>query len=793
MIPTLLFLAVTTTHFILAPDHVLSSDEISDLTARGVEIQRVLPNHRYVVRASNAELVPAATAYTATKKIAPSAYRAATRGTAFTTVRLMFHNDVSFDEAQRALAAIGGTVDRPLTFDFELPHGVVAKVPSSALMQLADDDRVFAVYGPPLHVKSDNAVAASLSHVTPLFSAPYNLTGNGVVLSLFELASADTTHPEFGGRFTSHVGGSTTGSDSAHPTHVGGTMIASGIDPKAKGMAPSATLQEFNALDDIGIVLDNKQNALSPLRVVADNNSWGYSLGWQQNSSGSGPSEVWWGNDELFGAYESIDSTPYDSMARKTPVVFVHSAGNDGSEGISPVSPPWFPHGHVNDNGDVLKEIFCYSQNGSGTDCPTPTCTAGVSHCEIVKHPTYGPFGTMGLLSALKNVLSVGAVDSSGDIAPFSSRGPTRDGRVKPDIVAKGTDQFSTAPMNSYRRMNGTSMSSPVITGMMALFVEQWRKSFGGQNPDPETLKMLLIAGADDRGNPGPDYIYGFGLANAQASVDLIRADANTGSRIRTSDISQGQQIETTMFVSSGQNVRVVIGWVDPDVFPAGDETASKTLVNDLDVKVIGPAGNTFLPYVLDGSNPSAPATTGINSLDNVEEIEIKNASAGTYRVITTGKIIAVGPTQRYVLIANAPIGATAVCTDSNEPNDTVASATILASNSSLLGRLCSQTDVDNFKFTSLAPGTVTIRLTATDTPVKVTLLANGGAAGTKTIAAGATDTITTELTGIVSAPTTIAMVVRVEPAGTIGADASYQITATYPFSIPPRHRASRR
>src|SRR6267378_3166272 len=173
MISTLLFLAATT-HFIFDADHVLRDDEISDLAARGVEVQRVLPNHRYLVRTSNADVMPEASAYTATKKIAPSAYRAATRGNAFTTVRLMFHNDVSFDEAQRALAAVGGTVERPLTFDFELPHGVVAKVPSSALMQLADDDRVFAVYGPPLHVKSDNAVAASLSHVTPLFSAPYN-------------------------------------------------------------------------------------------------------------------------------------------------------------------------------------------------------------------------------------------------------------------------------------------------------------------------------------------------------------------------------------------------------------------------------------------------------------------------------------------------------------------------------------------------------------------------------------------------------------------------------------------
>ena len=399
----------------------------------------------------------------------------------------------------------------------------------------------------------------------------------------------------------------------------------------------------------------------------------------------------------------------------------------------------------------------------------------------------------MGLTSSAKNVIAVGAIDSMGTIAYFSSRGPARDGRVKPDIVAKGVNQLSTVPNGFYTTMQGTSMSSPVITGMMALFVEQWRKTFGGQNPDPETLKVLLIAGADDLGNPGPDYTYGFGLANAQASVDLIRADNKTGSRIRSGDISQSQQIETTMAINATQNVRVVVGWLDPDVFPAGNETGSKTLVNDLDVKVIDPNGNAILPYVLDPTNPDATATRGPNSVDNVEEVEIKNAAPGTYRVVVTGTVVAQGPTQHYVLIANGALGATAAaCTDANEPNDTPDTATIIASNSPLRGRLCSQSDVDYFKFNALLLGTAVVRLTATDTPVKVTLLSSGQSIAVKTIAAGATDSITADL-GSSLPPATSPMTVRVEAAGTIGADASYTITATYPFIIPARRRPSRR
>src|SRR5437667_4131136 len=146
-----------------------------------------------------------------------------------------------------------------------MPHRLVARVPSTAVAHLANDDRVFGIYGPPLHPKSDNAVAAQLSHVTPLFSAPYNLSGSGVVLSLFEMASADPTHPEFGSRLTSHVSGSSTGSDSAHPTHVSGTMIAAGLNGNAKGMAPSASVHEFSALDDTAVMLNNKQKSLPPL------------------------------------------------------------------------------------------------------------------------------------------------------------------------------------------------------------------------------------------------------------------------------------------------------------------------------------------------------------------------------------------------------------------------------------------------------------------------------------------------------------------------------------------------
>ena len=389
-------------------------------------------------------------------------------------------------------------------------------------------------------------------------------------------------------------------------------------------------------------------------------------------------------------------------------------------------------------------------------------------------------------------MISVGAVTPALRIAGFSSRGPTRDGRLKPDIVAKGTNQYSTWPTDTYNTEQGTSMSSPVITGICGLLTEQWRKTYGGQSPSPVMMKTLLIAGADDLGNPGPDWTYGFGLANAQASVDLILADNNTGARIRTASVSQGQPTEIPFTLPSTQNVRVVLGWADPETLLSPDELAGKTLVNDLDVKVIDPNGNTILPYVLNPNDPCVtsqftdcqPATRGVNTVDNTEEVEIANAGPGTYRAVVSGTTIANGASQQYVLIANAPLGS--VCTDPYEPNDTAATAFgNLPTGTTLNARFCTQSDVDYFKFAPTAFGTVTITVTATDTPVKVTQIMNGQSLNPATIAAGTNGSLQAA-----ASPGTTDMV-RLEPAGTIGANAGYTLTVSYPFTPPVRRRTS--
>src|SRR5207247_2657266 len=130
------------------------------------------------------------------------------------------------------------------------------------------------VYGRTVRVQPANALAAQLSRVTPLFGAPYNLSGDGVVLSEFELATADTTHVQFGGRFTTHFNVTNSTANIRHATHVAGTMISAGLtDPgafgglgeRSKGMAPKATLHEFFTDPDFALIVKSKDTDLTPL------------------------------------------------------------------------------------------------------------------------------------------------------------------------------------------------------------------------------------------------------------------------------------------------------------------------------------------------------------------------------------------------------------------------------------------------------------------------------------------------------------------------------------------------
>lgn len=251
----------------------------------------------------------------------------------------------------------------------------------------------------------------------------------------------------------------------------------------------------------------------------------------------------------------------------------------------------------------------------------------------------------LGGYQSAKNVITVGATNDSGAVAGFSSKGPVKDGRLKPEIVAMGQMVASTWPSNIYSYNNGTSMSAPAVTGGLTLLYQRYRQLNGGTDPKNGLMKALVCNGASDRGNAGPDFQYGFGWMNLLRSIDMIEnkhyfTASSTNGSINTHNIS---------IPANTAQLKVMLYWNDPAASPL----SAKTLVNDLDLEVTDPSSSTILPKTLDttNNNLSNIAVNGADHLNNMEQVVIDNPSAGNYTVKVKGTAITQNSSQEYFLV----------------------------------------------------------------------------------------------------------------------------------------------
>ena len=240
-----------------------------------------------------------------------------------------------------------------------------------------------------------------------------------------------------------------------------------------------------------------------------------------------------------------------------------------------------------------------------------------------------------------KNSLAVGAANNFGDIANFSSHGPTTDGRLAPQVVGTGVQLRSPQGGNSrsgYVVFSGTSMASPAVAGVAAMLLD----AVPGLREQPAAARARLMASAikpdaflgfdgEDTGFPvdntdGPGTInhrYGLGKVSARTSV-LNRDDENgwtSGSAVV--ELGDDEYAYRDITVPEGASrLDIVMAW---DERPA--EAIATTLLNDLDL---------WLDQ--DGDCPaSQPAACGEASSrstrDNVEWLIVRNPPAGRHRI----------------------------------------------------------------------------------------------------------------------------------------------------------------
>jgi hypothetical protein len=522
------------------------------------------------------------------------------------------------------------------------PQGILNRRPDMRLMGI--DSR-----GMPRFYTVDNIEAArtvNTDDVWPGGSAGYALTGAGTLsgeLGEWDGGGVRTTHVEFGGRVTQM---DVPAGLLSHSTHVAGTLIAAGLNASARGMSYEGTLAAYDWNDDTV-----EMAAAAAGGMLVSNHSYGFAAGWLFNLDGSN-NWFWLGDTtvsatEDFGfGYYGPDGAAYDQIAYDAPnYLIVKSAGNDRNN-----PAPAQPDSHyIFDPGleDWVWSMTVRDPDGGGTGYDTV--------------PWFG---------VAKNILTIGAVNdiSAGWTNPagvlmttFSGWGPADDGRIKPDLVANGAGLFSTTSGSngSYGSSSGTSMSTPNVAGSVNLMVRHYEATHADATPRAATMKAVVLHTANECGAAnGPDYRHGWGLLNTSGAADVITADVSDRILERTLAESDTDEYELQ---HPGGDLRVTIVWTDPAGAPPAPalDPPAPMLVNDLDLRVEEIATmTTHLPWVLDPLNPANAAVTGDNVLDNVEQVFVPAAPAGTYRVTVGHKSTLASGTQDYSIVGSSDLGA---------------------------------------------------------------------------------------------------------------------------------------
>jgi hypothetical protein len=250
----------------------------------------------------------------------------------------------------------------------------------------------------------------------------------------------------------------------------------------------------------------------------------------------------------------------------------------------------------------------------------------------------------LGGYQSAKNILTVGRTDYTQVASGSSSSGPVRDGRLKPEITALGIIRSLNGAGTGYFVEFGTSMSSPLVAGGLGLLYQRYRQLHGQANPRGDLMKALLLNGARDVGNTGPDYRHGYGTMMLERSLRMLE---NKTYLSRT--VAQGQQQDSVINIAAGTaQLKVLLYWHDP----AANPLAAKTLVHDLDLEVIGPGGVVVYPKILSQvpGEVNLPATEGPDRLNNSEQVIIDNPVPGNYTIRVKGHEIAAAEGQVFAV-----------------------------------------------------------------------------------------------------------------------------------------------
>ena len=333
--------------------------------------------------------------------------------------------------------------------------------------------------GKPLYYRTFNVAAAKSTRTNFLHNnggLGLNIEGQGMTAHIWDGGIARATHQEYdgdGGEDRFSVGDGST-DQNFHAAHVTGTVIASGLELAAKGMAPKASAVGYDWSNDESEAAEAAANGM-----LISNHSYGIAT---RDDEGLPSVPAY-----FFGGYIS-DSRNWDNILYNAPYyLMVVAAGNEGNDDTV--------------NLDPLSGENSYDKlTGHSTSKNNLVIANGID----------------------ANINEDGTL-SSVEINTGSSEGPTDDFRVKPDLMGNGTGLYSTYETtdSAYSIISGTSMASPNVAGSL-LLLQQYYKETYGNFMRASTLKGLALHTADDVAAEGPDAASGWGLMNAKKAAETV-------------------------------------------------------------------------------------------------------------------------------------------------------------------------------------------------------------------------------------------------------------------------------
>ncbi|HEX6291518.1 MAG TPA: S8 family serine peptidase [Herpetosiphonaceae bacterium] len=639
------------------------------LEQAGVEVLEYVPDYAYLVRGGASELAAAArlpqvyarVPFTHADKLAPALLSALSRGeTILGNLRIVgWPGDRG--ELERGLRSVAVNA----TGEFSAAALVkVASLPAVRWIEPEGQPRLL------------NDVARTIMRVDQVWQNR-RLYGAGQTIAVtdsgMDTGDPATISPDFAGRLVAtHVlsDGGDLADQHGHGTHVAGSVAGAGVQSGANPAQRQYTGSFAGAAPEARLVIQAFE-VLSNGAVVGLNPDY-YQLFTQSYNDGARLHTNSWGDytgpatdpQAKFGGYPYGSQRVDQFMWDHPDMTIFFAAGNSGTDG------------KVGSNG------FC--SGGNGVIDPDSLLAPGTAKNVITVgasenlrleggmsdtpwfflHPNWC-FGTQPIATDLIS-------NNVNGMAAFSSRGPTDDGRIKPDLVAPGTNivsnkshypnaspQWGNHETNAhYVYSGGTSMATPLTAGAGVL-TRQWLTLQGIANPSAAVVKATMLNTTADMGigqygtgttqempNVRPNTVAGWG----RTDVGFIAAPLpyKLWADDHTAGLSTGQIVEYSHtlnrpldVLSSDQPLRVMLTWTDP----AASLSAAKQLVNDLDLVVIGPDGTQYY-----GNNIATGDRT-----NNVEGVVINAPALGLYRVQVRGFNVPIA-TQPYGLTVGGPI-----------------------------------------------------------------------------------------------------------------------------------------